>query len=524
MASTGHTPIHSLPPETLIYIFDLVQASSLALWTPTNSLVAPNPDEILEISHVCQRWREVTIGNPRFWRHANTTNSGYLSVCMERSQDQPLMIAWDTKYQDRYGLDEPLPPATETYNILAPHTHRILRLSISVATKEFIPTLVALLSQPLSQLEDFIAEGYDESAEAIHLPDDVLQGSPLRYISLNSVRLPFRSLDYSGLSELRIFDDHFLSLDNLLDMLERCPRLEALRLENTPDIPHSRGDAFEAPKRIVSLPHLKSVWCNNFGPDIGYILAHLRFPVEAELSVEYPLYEGRSELLDWIVPDPDHRPGILSQIDHINVDLRLNYGRYNEPTYIAGRRDPNMTEWPTSIRSADVLVAFSDSDEIPRSELRRTILTGFPGMFEGTPIKTLSVNLDDKHVEVGVWRDMFMALPSIQRLSITSFDNAGPSPVRVDTLLQSLAVPDGAGIFLLPELKQLVLVASDFGGLDQARAHLEERARGGLKLECLVVSSESESSEQVAQLLGLGGLVGLVEYIADPEIMVCRSV
>ncbi|KAG8680174.1 hypothetical protein FRC11_002850, partial [Ceratobasidium sp. 423] len=69
--SATHSPINVLPPEILLYIFQLVISSQECLnRTPTNShsqkRVPAYPDTLM---HVCSRWRYVGMNSPTLWSH-----------------------------------------------------------------------------------------------------------------------------------------------------------------------------------------------------------------------------------------------------------------------------------------------------------------------------------------------------------------------------------------------------------------------------------------------------------------------
>ena len=91
-------PISCLPPETLAAIF-----SFLSL--PRDHVRIRTGDEEdnlawLRVTHVCHRWREIALNQPRFWSHIDfnaLTLDGVMEV-LSRSKMAPLEVQADLTY------------------------------------------------------------------------------------------------------------------------------------------------------------------------------------------------------------------------------------------------------------------------------------------------------------------------------------------------------------------------------------------------------------------------------------------
>ena len=104
-------PIHKLPQELLLYIFQTTTASSR---DPARRLLLEHEDDmcldiqseddftarvdiapLITLTGVCRRWRDILLCSPSMWAHLNAHSSEEFRVFKERAQNFPLSLMMD---------------------------------------------------------------------------------------------------------------------------------------------------------------------------------------------------------------------------------------------------------------------------------------------------------------------------------------------------------------------------------------------------------------------------------------------
>lgn len=98
----NHAPINRrLPPEVLCSIFlQLAKGCHAAydvyaLFSPTPRQIVsglPNPSAWMTITHVCRRWRDITLNFPSLWTSIHNKTAENVHTFIARSQQAPLVI------------------------------------------------------------------------------------------------------------------------------------------------------------------------------------------------------------------------------------------------------------------------------------------------------------------------------------------------------------------------------------------------------------------------------------------------
>ena len=136
--------INRLPNETLCAIFDEGRRSK----------TAREGSWLISVSHVCRRWREVTIYSPFLWtdiyfgpRLLSPNASKYTQACMQRSQNCPLDVT--LRFGDGAPLrDQQIMAAArlaDHLHIIIPHINRWRTLDVHVYHHKSLPQLFGLL-------------------------------------------------------------------------------------------------------------------------------------------------------------------------------------------------------------------------------------------------------------------------------------------------------------------------------------------------------------------------------------------
>ncbi|KAF7303611.1 hypothetical protein MIND_00590400 [Mycena indigotica] len=305
-------PIHWLPPELLIHIF-------LAVVHDDSPTVAPFHRAPVVLSHVCSRWRSLTLGVSRLWSRIllqSEAGSGAATVeFLRRSLAAPLDIT--------FALPGPLvnddmefQRAEQLFGYLDPHFSRIRSLSVQTRAMVMSKLVLSLRLKDLSNLQSLdltaltLAQLPNLSTPYTVLnpsqPETSASKPPLRHLRLD--RLPLYNIPTPFLVNLVTLELNFppkkltaeqpssymLRLSHLLRFLRETPKLEELVLTNTvPYVDVARNDEEHAPllpilPRVnsIELVHLRSIdWAYPFASDVHYFLSFLVLPVLESIDI-----------------------------------------------------------------------------------------------------------------------------------------------------------------------------------------------------------------------------------------------
>ncbi|KZT21856.1 hypothetical protein NEOLEDRAFT_1171731 [Neolentinus lepideus HHB14362 ss-1] len=156
-------PIASLPSELLGEIFALASYYRSSLCQP-------------------HTWREVALGNPSLWSNIGIINDALTRQVLARSGDVPLTMSSDLRIWRRSLR------ATDTFNHVLPHIHRVLTLAITTSREDL---------ERLHAVEDGVAR----NLEHLRLTDDGTFGTDeqLPWVS-NLVGPRLHNLEITGFS------------------------------------------------------------------------------------------------------------------------------------------------------------------------------------------------------------------------------------------------------------------------------------------------------------------------------------
>ena len=137
------THINDMPAELLIAIFKFVLATegrpaNFRLIWREGSIV--DTAQLLKLTHVCKRWRNVATAYPLLWSHSDDRHLEQLETFAQRARTAPLSLF----------LTHNL---TKMVDVLHLHGHRLARLDIGVSSLEEVALVP--LHTPLDSLECF---------------------------------------------------------------------------------------------------------------------------------------------------------------------------------------------------------------------------------------------------------------------------------------------------------------------------------------------------------------------------------
>ncbi|KAG7449367.1 uncharacterized protein BT62DRAFT_680294 [Guyanagaster necrorhizus] len=168
------SPIRSVPTEILFLVFDYL-CSNIGFSDRAQPLV---------LASVCYRWRSVAVSYPKIWTYINTPrNSPYadertrafVQLYLDRSQDMPIRLHVS---DFPYGS-----PDATLLSMLATHSHRWFRATLSLTTEGYYILFHALKGRSLTNLRKF--KLYGPSLDGI--PDSFQCDALMTACKLNSL-------------------------------------------------------------------------------------------------------------------------------------------------------------------------------------------------------------------------------------------------------------------------------------------------------------------------------------------------
>ncbi|KAI0637345.1 hypothetical protein C8Q77DRAFT_1097128 [Trametes polyzona] len=387
-------PINSLPPELLTMIFSFVEASS-----------EEDCKDLLNITHVCNRWRAVAIGTPVLWTRISFTHSGGVDAFLQRSKNQPLHVTVHTREL----------VLVSTIRSLTKEIHRTRSLKVAIPASFALNVVAKKLFGHTPQLEELCLERLPQHEEerrftvAFPMEPADFDGAPaLRSLKLRGIPLPYLPRGPNKLTNVDL--GGFLpSLSILLDLLERSPQLKRLSLHGL-----FNEDAEEDPRK-VSLPHLETLEVHSFhATGIASFLPSLSLPKSTNISLFASLDIG--EDFGEIIPPYDSET--LLDIACLQGMKRLQLAWRHEEL------------WLQAFRGADDF-------HTPALQVKANIFDPHPGprFFGDWPIDTSHVealslcgSFTQRHpydfpIVSPTWAVMLESLPALKTLRIMSVCN-----------------------------------------------------------------------------------------------------
>jgi F-box associated protein len=284
-------PISCLPPETIAIIFSFLSLPKEYV----RLLTGDKQDNLawLRVSHVCHRWREIALNQPRFWSRIDftTLTSAGVTEVLSRSKMAPLeleanlsCVHWGGDRVDAFGKQ------------LFSHVSHISRLTV---TADFVDlqTIIEQLASPAPALDWLSLTVEDKCHLHMGIPANAI--IPHSLFDGTVPRLSRLYLDHCDISwtsplfkSLRILELQTLSpharpiLDEWLDTLEQMLQLETLVVNHaTPRAPPV-GTPLSEPTRVITHPSLTQLNLAASASDCTFALSHLVLPALIRIRVD----------------------------------------------------------------------------------------------------------------------------------------------------------------------------------------------------------------------------------------------
>ncbi|KAJ7466229.1 hypothetical protein B0H11DRAFT_2048916 [Mycena galericulata] len=327
VAPIGPFPIHQLPSELLVEIFDSSCKSSLPEFGEPSSpeveicRVAQQP--LLQLSQVCSRWHTIALGTPSLWNTIELDSVLWsvpgqidkfmklLRSALERGRNFPLDVSLHT--------ERGMLPYVPALALVAAHSARwqtaTFGFSLSQAVVDVLSSAKSRLPR-LKTLELHIWNDYWRSLPALEIFEavprltDVIFEGPLETIS----HLPFGQLSSFRIPNLMIEDIPMVVslLPRFTHIAEVC--LEVLVIADPGDL-IIHVPPLESPIRSLYLELSDVVHPQHCLPVLASFLGNLTLPHLEELEVESCDYPA--------LPLPWPNPTFLSLCARSSLDIRL---------------------------------------------------------------------------------------------------------------------------------------------------------------------------------------------------------
>jgi hypothetical protein len=280
---------NELPPELLVYIFEIAQKMLL----PSEHLFRHLPLVLGDVSHY---WRQVAFGAPMLWSNVDISHPRDLTVLrthLGRSKDYPidLHLTYDTALVEQADPSE----VDQLIGILQPHYFhcRSIRLSSGAypqATLEMVSLLESMRGGHYPMLQSFLVEGAEMYDGIETCP--ILNDAP----NLTNVRLAGLGLSYcrpplNAVTELHLaVTISFIPYTDFSTMLRSCELLITLCIYD--DLVHP----WPSDQSLIHIPSLRylRIFGNMMG--VSQFLLSISVPDLEELTIA-PIVKGDLTIL-----------------------------------------------------------------------------------------------------------------------------------------------------------------------------------------------------------------------------------
>jgi hypothetical protein len=285
LALDGISHMSRLPDELLSTILALFGPQ-----TPRNRHERYCAAQFLPLTHVCQRWRKLTLSTPSLWTEPPVIHPDLDELWVARAAGRALEVVWQQK--DPYSIakhDEPERLQLEALRYILGHGI-VGQVHFLGDSELLMPILQAdprhIITEHLEVLSVTLDLGGGDGNHLLPFSDE-LACTPLklRDLSLGNCYLSQNSILYRTLTSLFITSDNseHMTFIEALEMIKSAPLLKDVSLQMVilvDSIPKHSEIASNDP-RVFTMEHLESV---SFSETLSAFSALLRFIRAPKLS------------------------------------------------------------------------------------------------------------------------------------------------------------------------------------------------------------------------------------------------
>lgn len=438
-------PIHALPDEILVHIFQLIAPEDPRQVSLRISLYW------MYVTRVCSRWRNVAMGASTLWTFLDMRAGVRLvSEFIKRSKIAPLDFFMNSTAASVETVEQAM-------RVVKPHFGRVRRFEASLRLGA-MTRLVEDLQQDAPILETISLAPASHNVivprdTAIIIPNIFNGHAPsLRQIHLSNTSIPWSLFQPPG--GLVILDLNYQSpseapsMEIFLDILTNSPNLETLSLAHAG--PQLSSNVFLCPTRtptkIVDLPRLQALTLNNRAVDVAHLLVYLDVPTTCKLylTADYTNWSGSHDPYTPLLSQGSSAARVLSSTLFltISIDDMDNVSVVGHNTLDANPVRPSID------------ITSYDSPYI-------SPLLNFTSFLQSSQVKELDIKNFATHGSETDWRHVFS---NLNRLSTLCMTESNGVLVPVELVLRALQTTQvDRDSIVCPSLERLSLVGFDFG-------------------------------------------------------------
>ena len=284
--------IHILDDDSILHIFYLYRPFLLGEDEDDNARLNGGDTWVRgrwwhRLSHVCQRWRNITLGSASYL--------GISLVCTYRtpvadmlahSPPLPLVVDYNTRGRDISTDDE------EGTILALTQRNRVLRVRLNRSLQKFIATM----DEEYPILEFLVIGLPDEDESTILRFPETLQAPHLRHLRLRSFALPTGSqllttaVGLATLSLIMVHPSTYFHPNTLLQWISLMPQLETLTIYFTFSIPNrdvERQLTHVLTIAPVTLPNLRHFVFHGVSTYLEALVHRVTTPRLKKLRIEF---------------------------------------------------------------------------------------------------------------------------------------------------------------------------------------------------------------------------------------------
>ncbi len=376
---------------------------------------------------VCQAWRNVIRGTPKFWCpiYVNRRVEWFVE-CLERSQPLPVDVTFQS----------PAINLPHALNVLHPHNNRITSLVFrQLHCAQITGNRLVLGEWPRLKTLKVVVDHNHAADSTEHL---IIGSYPVLVVShpggLQEVRVDGMLVDtihpaaLSSLRDLMIGGcaaaRKHVRLAGFIGMLNACVSLEKLHLGPTSldtvifDLPQNVGPR-------VRLPRLRDLFISGKVEEVSNLLSHMEVRDDVNIWVETDDQEDIDRAA--VAPRnilPNNIPAcavdILKSATRILVDTPN--GPYDQVSFVTATRGMNLDH------KINIVVRVSDERGNARDGTASldaqalyflNALRHLPAMFPSAPVDTIVCNAELDAVDEETWRSTLSSFPMLRTLVIS---------------------------------------------------------------------------------------------------------
>ena len=474
-------PFSRLHPENLVSIFFFL---SLSTWHDRpEKLVWREKTGVMAwvcVTHVCRRWRETALNNPRFWSRIDLTKLTPVGMAeiLARAKTAPLHLEADiTEWSTERIV------AFEKQ--LETHISHTRYLSISgrrlpILLDKLVSSAPILESLSLSTKCPIIGSS---SPQAI-IPDDLFNRTTpnLTNLELEYCDISWMSPFLKGLRTLQIsslFSEARPKLDDWLDVLNEMPQLEELSLQYSTPLAPLNGALIREPSHSATLPSLTRFHISDSSKECALAFAHLVLPAFTRLHVDVESKDWNREDVRLVIPYVVRNICGTHDIEPLRSILFSGQGKraqvvaWTMPDADVNVRNP-ATLLSESVSARLMFTATGNWNHEVETQIYDDLLTLLPE----TSVSTFSA-LNRTRLSKDFWLKQATRFALLERVCLI------PSAVKAfRDMLAEEAPPDGPRLPLLTKLT-IIYLTWTLSKIYHFRDMLMERVEQGAPVECL---------------------------------------